>query len=232
MPANTSSDNSTMSTAASKTTKKTVAKAVEAAPVAVAAPVAMAAAAAPKVTKKAKAEVTAPVVVAAPAVAVTEPATPSKEEVDVAQALTDSLNSLETVLGELKSKISAATATLKTIEKQAARVIKKAERKRKSKASNVEGAAPANCIFTKPVKISDELCSFLGVAKDTHVSRSQVTKGVMAYARSHNLMDKQTIKADITLRKLLTLNEGDALTILNLQRFLRRHYIKAAPVAA
>ena len=218
-----------MSTAASKTTKKTVAKAVEAAPVAVAAPVA---AAAPKVTKKAKAEVAAPVAAAAPAVAVTEPATPSKEEVDVAQALTDSLNSLETVLGELKSKISAATATLKTIEKQAARVIKKAERKRKSKASNVEGAAPANCIFTKPVKISDELCSFLGVAKDTHVSRSQVTKGVMAYARSHNLMDKQTIKADITLRKLLTLNEGDALTILNLQRFLRRHYIKAAPVAA
>jgi len=228
MPANTSSDNSTMSTAAAKTTKKSVAKAVEA-PVAVAAPVA---AAAPKVTKKAKAaEPVAPVAVAAP-VAAAEPATPSKEEVDVAQALTDSLNSLESVLGELKSKISAATATLKTIEKQAARVIKKAERKRKSKSATTEGAAPANCIFTKPVKISDELCSFLGVAKDTQVSRSQVTKGVMAYARSHNLMDKQTIKADITLRKLLTLNEGDALTILNLQRFLRRHYIKAAPVAA
>lgn len=229
MPANTSSDNSTMSTAAAKTTKKSVAKAVEAAPVAVAAPVA---AAAPKVAKKAKATEATPVAAVASVTAVAEPATPSKEEVDVAQALTDSLNSLETVLGELKSKISAATATLKTIEKQAARVIKKAERKRKSKASNVEGAAPANCIFTKPVKISDELCSFLGVAKDTQVSRSQVTKGVMAYARSHNLMDKQTIKADITLRKLLTLNEGDALTILNLQRFLRRHYIKAAPVAA
>ena len=218
-----------MSTAAAKTTKKSVAKAVEATPVAVAAPVV---AAAPKVTKKAKAAEAAPVAVAAPVTAVTEPATPSKEEVDVAQALTDSLNSLETVLGELKSKISAATATLKTIEKQAARVIKKAERKRKSKSATTEGAAPANCIFTKPVKISDELCSFLGVAKDTQVSRSQVTKGVMAYARSHNLMDKQTIKADITLRKLLTLNEGDALTILNLQRFLRRHYIKAAPVAA
>lgn len=217
-----------MSTAAAKTTKKSAAKAVEAtAPVAAAAPVT---AAAPK-AKKAKAEV-APVAAAAPVTATTEPATPSKEEVDVAQALTESINSLETVLGELKSKISSATATLKTIEKQAARVIKKADRKRKSKAATAEGAAPANCIFTKPVKISDELCSFLGVAKGTQVSRSQVTKGVMAYARSHNLMDKQTIKADATLRKLLTLNEGDALTILNLQRFLRRHYIKPAPVAA
>lgn len=217
-----------MSTAAAKTTKKSAAKAVEAtAPVAAAAPVT---AAAPK-AKKAKAEV-APVAAAAPVTATTEPATPSKEEVDVAQALTESINSLETVLSELKSKISSATATLKTIEKQAARVIKKADRKRKSKAATAEGAAPANCIFTKPVKISDELCSFLGVAKGTQVSRSQVTKGVMAYARSHNLMDKQTIKADATLRKLLTLNEGDALTILNLQRFLRRHYIKPAPVAA
>ncbi len=217
-----------MSTAAAKTTKKSAAKAVEAtAPVAAAAPVT---AAAPK-AKKAKAEA-APVAAAASVTASTEPATPSKEEVDVAQALTESINSLETVLSELKSKISSATSTLKTIEKQAGRVIKKADRKRKSKAATAEGAAPANCIFTKPVKISDELCSFLGVAKGTQVSRSQVTKGVMAYARSHNLMDKQTIKADATLRKLLTLNEGDALTILNLQRFLRRHYIKPAPVAA
>jgi hypothetical protein len=54
----------------------------------------------------------------------------------------------------------------------------------------------------------------------------------MAYARANNLMDKQTIKADAALRKLLTLNEGDSLTILNLQKFLRRHYIKAAPVVA
>lgn len=215
--------------AASKTTKKSAAKAPEAVPVAAAAPAVVAA---PKVSKKAKAAEAAPVAAAAPAVASTEPATPSKEEVDVAQALTESINSLETVLGELKSKISAATATLKTIEKQAAKVIKKSERKRKNKSATAEGAAPANCIFTKPVKISDELCSFLGVAKGTQVSRSQVTKGVMAYARAHNLMDKQTIKADASLRKLLTLNEGDALTILNLQRFLRRHYIKAAPVAA
>jgi chromatin remodeling complex protein RSC6 len=54
----------------------------------------------------------------------------------------------------------------------------------------------------------------------------------MAYAKAHSLMNKQTINADASLRKLLTLAEGDKLTILNLQKFLRRHYIKATPVAA
>jgi hypothetical protein len=58
-----------------------------------------------------------------------------------------------------------------------------------------------------------------------------VTKGVLAYAKSHGLMDKQTIKADAALRKLLTLSETDNLTILNLQTFLKRHYVKTAKTA-
>jgi hypothetical protein len=47
-------------------------------------------------------------------------------------------------------------------------------------------------------------------------------------------MDKQVIKADAALRKLLALTEKDELKILNLQRFLKPHYLKdaVAPVAA
>jgi chromatin remodeling complex protein RSC6 len=114
-------------------------------------------------------------------------------------------------------------------------VVKKAERRRKRKAEvGADGvvAAAKPCIFTKPVRITEELCSFLAKPKGAEVSRSEVTKSVMAYARSHNLLDKQTIKADATLRKLLTLSETDSLTILNLQKYLGRHYIKPAPVAA
>ena len=131
-----------------------------------------------------------------------------------------------------KSNAAEQAANLKTIEKLSARLAKKADRRRKRKTEAVEGAAPKDCIFTKPVRISEELCSFLGKPKNTEVSRSAVTKGVMDYAKSHSLMDKQTINADASLRKLLTLAEGDKLTILNLQKFLRRHYIKATPTAA
>ena len=231
----TSSDNTKMS-ATVKTSKKTVKSAEPvAAAVAAAVPVAAPAPAAPKATKAkaAKAEAAA-AVVAAPAVvtAVVAPSPVEGAEEDVGASLQKTIADLHDQLTALKSAFSTAAATLKVVEKQAGRVIKKADRRRKRKVEAVEGAEPKPCIFTKPVKISTELCSFLGKPKDTEVSRSAVTKGVMAYARAHNLMDKQTIKADASLRKLLTLNEGDALTILNLQKYLRRHYIKPAPVAA
>ena len=223
-------------TTTTKTTKENKAKAVVAtvtvpAPVEVAAPAVPAKAAkAPKA--KAAAPVAAPVEVAPTPTTNVVAATPTDSvvEEDVGASLQKSITELHEQLSALKTAASGAAAALKVIEKQAARVVKKADRRRKRKADAVAGAEPKPCIFTKPVKISDELCSFLAQPKNTEVSRSAVTKGVMAYARANNLMDKQTIKADGALRKLLTLNEGDSLTILNLQKFLRRHYIKA-PVA-
>jgi len=225
-----SSDNLKMS-ATAKTTK-TSSKTTKAAEPVV--PTATVAVPAPKATKtkaaKAEVAVAAPVVTAAATVAPT-PEVATVEE-DVGASLQKTIAELHEQLTGLKTAFSTAAATLKVVEKQAARLAKKADRRRKRKAEVVEGAEPKPCIFTKPVKISAELCSFLGKPKDTEVSRSAVTKGVMEYARSKSLMDKQTIKADAVLRKLLTLNEGDSLTILNLQKYLRRHYVKPAPVAA
>jgi chromatin remodeling complex protein RSC6 len=222
-----SSDNLKMS---SKQTKTSASKTVKAEPVVAAPVVAVKAekAVKAKAEKTVKAEVAAPV--AAPAAVATVDAVTAEE--DVGASLQKTIAELHEQLTGLKTAFSTAAATLKVVEKQAARLAKKADRRRKRKAEVVEGAEPKPCIFTKPVKISAELCSFLGKPKDTEVSRSAVTKGVMEYARSKSLMDKQTIKADATLRKLLTLNEGDSLTILNLQKYLRRHYVKAAPVAA
>jgi len=212
-----------------KSTTKTAAKAtvvVAAEPVAdVAVAKAAPKAKAPKAAKAEKKDVVAEVVPALPS-----PVETVAVEEDVGASLHKSIADLQEQLANLKTATSAATSALKTIEKQAARVIKKADRRRKRKTEAVEGAEPKPCIFTKPVKITAELCSFLGKPKDTEVSRSSVTKGVMEYARNNGLMDKQTIKADAALRKLLTLNEGDVLTILNLQKYLRRHYVKA-PVA-
>jgi chromatin remodeling complex protein RSC6 len=226
---NTSEISTKMSATAAKSTKKT-AKATETpAPVAaVAAPVEA------KVTKKA-AKAAAPVATAAPvaAAAPAETTTTENKEDDIVTSFNASVSQLNEKIASFKSLYSEIATLGKTIEKQAARIVKKAERKgRKGKSPKAAGANPADCVFTKPVKVTDELCTFLGKAKGTTFSRSEVTKGIMAYAKSHNLMDKQTIKADASLRKLLTLSETDNLTILNLQKFLSRHYVKAAPVAA
>lgn len=237
-----------MSTSSAKTTTtKKSAKAVEPTVAAtvtatVAAPAPVASVAAPaKVSKKAAAAsvaaVPAPVASTTVAAPVTLPASPSLEaaaavEEDISVTLANAITKQHELVALAKSNAAEQAANLKTIEKLSARLAKKADRRRKRKTEAVEGAAPKDCIFTKPVRISEELCSFLGKPKNTEVSRSAVTKGVMDYAKSHSLMDKQTINADASLRKLLTLAEGDKLTILNLQKFLRRHYIKATPTAA
>jgi chromatin remodeling complex protein RSC6 len=221
MSVNSSSDLSKMSSAAKTSTKKSATKTE--APVA-----AVAAVAAPKaVAKKAvETKTVAPVaaVAAVPvAVAVAAVAAVAVVEEDIAASLQKSIEDLHTQLSNLKTATASAANALKTIEKQAARLAKKAGRRTKR-------VPTGPCHFTVPVKISDELCSFLGKPKGTDVSRSSVTKGVIAYAKTHNLMDKQTINADAALRKLLTVSETDKLTILTLQSFLRRHYIKTEVV--
>jgi chromatin remodeling complex protein RSC6 len=179
-----------------------------------------------KAPKAAKAEA-AP----APAAAVAEPVAEAEGATD-GSVLLKSIDELSEQLSGLKATLQTALLGLKTLEKQAARVVKKADRRGRRKAEAVEGAPKKPCIFTQPVKISEELCSFLALPKASEVSRSAVTKAVMAYARNHNLMEKQTIKADAPLRKLLSLKDSDPqLTILNLQTYLSRHYVKAVPVA-
>jgi chromatin remodeling complex protein RSC6 len=213
------------STSASKTTKS----AAKAAPVAVAV-AAVAVAAEPKTKTKAKAKETEAAPVAAPAAPVEVAAEPT-ETASEGSVLLKSVEALQEQLNGLKATLQVALTGLKTLGAQAGRLVKKAERRGRRKAPAVEGEAKKPCFFTVPSKISDELCAFLAKPKGSEMSRSDVTKAVMSYAKSHNLMEKQTIKADAPLRKLLTLKEGDNLTILNLQTYLSRHYVKAVPVA-
>ena len=244
MPSNTSSDNTKMS-ASSKTTKKTVATTVSKSEPVVAAASAPAQAQVPavkaektpkvpKAPKALKAEVVAvaPVVVTAVSAATAVSAVPEDVVGDEGSALSHSVSDLHTQLSEVKTALSAALTAVKIIEKQAAKVIRKSDRRRKGrKAAAVPGEPVKPNAFTIPIKLSNELCSFLGKSNGSEASRAEVTKAVSGYAKDHSLMDKQTIKADATLRKLLSLNETDNLSILNLQRYLKPHYPPAKPKA-
>ncbi len=214
--------------AAKTSTKKTAAKTeVAAAAPVVAAPVKETKA---KASKKEVVAAVAPVV-AAPVVAAPVVVAVAGEE-DVNSSLLKTIAELQEQVSALKTGLSNISNGLKTVEKQASRVVKKADKKRRRKTEASADGKVKDCVFTKPVKISDELSAFLSLAKGTEISRSAVTKSIIAYARSRNLMDKQAIKADASLRKLLSLTDADNLTILNLQKFVNRHYIKPTPVAA
>ena len=175
--------------------------------------------------KQAAAAPVAPVAVAVPAVVAAVEAVAEEESVVANFAgLLTKFNALRTALNELAPE-------MKKMEKQVARLEKKAERRRRRK-TGADGEKKANptTVFTKPVEITKELCVFLQLAPGTQISRSDVTRGVMKYAKEHQLTDKQTIKPDATLRKLLGLTEKDNLTILNLQKYLKGHYVKAVVV--
>jgi chromatin remodeling complex protein RSC6 len=153
------------------------------------------------------------------------------EEVNIVaqvNAVVEKINALRSTLGSL-------FADVKKLEKQVPRELKRASKGRRRgavKLAEGEVAAPKKeTVFTKPTAISDALCTFLSVPKGTLLSRSEVTTRVCAYAKSNALMVKQVIKADAPLRKLLALTEADELKILNLQRYLKPHYIKPATTA-
>ena len=214
---------------------KKVAKKEAAAPVAAPAPVAAAPVAeAPK--KAASKKAAAPAAAAAPVVvsstpveaaAVAAPAGPTT-------TLDEDLKAVTANLTTLRETAAAMLAQVKKLEKRVHREIKDA-RKRKRRAPAAEGAdaKPRQpSIFERPTKVTDELCLFLGKPKDTLMSRSEVTKAVNNYVKEKGLKNKHDIKPDAALKKLLAIGEGEPLTYFNLQRYLNRHYVKAAPVAS
>jgi len=88
--------------------------------------------------------------------------------------------------------------------------------------------------FSKPQSVSDDLRAFLGLAADEKISRSEVTKRVSAYAKDNGLQDPTNgrhIILDEKLTKLLNPPEGVQVMFLNLQTYLKPHYLKDSPEA-
>ena len=243
---NTSTASGIMSSApATKVTKKVTKKSEEvAAPVAaVAAPVA--AKAAKKAAAPATAAPAAPVASVAPkaskaaAPSAAAPAsTVTAAPVEAAEApvasVQDDVKAMLTQANTVRETVGALVAELKRLEKRVARLQKDADKRRRRSKKPVEGeeVKPRKpSIFELPTPLSNDLCSFLGVASGSKESRSNVTKAITTYVKLHELKDKHTIKPDAKLRALLGVKEEEVLTYFNLQRYLNHHYLKAAPVA-
>jgi len=178
-----------------------------------------------KTTAKTSAPVATPVV--ATHVVATPVAAVESTEVSVVQALSDSFSEILSQLSTLRTSLTAITTATRTLQKKTDRELKSATknaRKRKQKSGT---RAPSG--FVKPTKISSELASFLGKAPGSEMARTQVTREINTYIRSHKLQDPtngRRIFPDAKLRKLLRLKKDDELTYFNLQRFMSPHFAK------
>lgn len=163
----------------------------------------------------------------APAAAAVETQAPEAVdgvEVDLSAQSTEflaKLNQLGSLFGTLKNEFRA-------LEKKWSREIKTAQKsqaKRKRKSGNRQPSG-----FVKPTKISDELAKFLEKPAGTEMARTDVTREINKYIRSHNLQDKENgrkINPDAKLQSLLKLKKTDELTYFNLQRYMSPHFSKA-----
>lgn len=208
--------------------KKTAKKTAEP----VAAPAPAKSAKAPKAKKEtaSKAEVSVPTV-SAPTAAT--PVTIQSSDALLA-SLTEQLKALST---EFTSRVREAVKATQEAAKAAKKEARDSKKKRRVDPSTMTPeqkaaweARRANNAFLKEKALSDELCVFMGIAKGSKRSQTQVTKFISDYVKTHNCYDpnfKRRILPNAVLAKLLRVDDKTEVTYLNLQKFLKVHFVKA-----
>ena len=175
------------------------------------------------------------VVTVAPVVDVVVPAVAPVVDAAEADAADLAAQSTEFLakLNQLGSLLASLKTEYRSLEKKWSREIKTAQKsqaKRKRKSGNRQPSG-----FVKPTKISDELAQFLEKPIGSEMARTDVTREINKYSRSHNLQDKENgrkINPDVKLQTLLKLKKTDELTYFNLQRYMSPHFQKAAAAVA
>ena len=166
-----------------------------------------------------------------PVVDETATATPAVEDVEAAIAAKSAEFSAK--LNQLGSLIASLKTEYKSMERQWTKDLKAAQKASKKGKRKTGNRQPSG--FVKPTKISDELAKFLEKPTGSEMARTDVTREINKYIRSHNLQDKDNgrkINPDAKLQSLLKLKKTDELTYFNLQRYMSPHFAKSVTAAA
>ena len=148
-------------------------------------------------------------------------------------ALAEKLKALSTELStKVRDAVKAVQEAAKTAKREA-RDSKKKKRKDPATMTPEEKAAwearRANNAFLVQRPLTDELCHFMGLKSGDTRSQTQVTKFISEYVKTHSCFDpsfKRRILPNAALAKLLRVGDKDEVTYLNLQSFLKVHFIK------
>ena len=193
------------------------------------------AAAAPATKKSTKAAAAAPAASETPAVAAPAAEVDARGADVVLGSLQESLRTLASdVSARLRAAVHEAQEALRAMKRE----MRDSKRRRKVDPATLSPedravweARRKNNAFLKPRLLTDELCTFMGLPSKSQRSQTDVTKYVSKYVREHNCFDptfKRRILPDAKLGKLLRVKDKDEVSYLNLQSFLKVHYVKTA----
>lgn len=132
-------------------------------------------------------------------------------------------------LESIQSSLQSLEKVVKSLQREVHKIRQKLEDPTGEKAK----ARSENNSFKKPQQVSQQLKIFLKLAEDETVSRSEVTKRIFAYAKEHNLNNGKVINLDETLKNLLKpTDDGQDVTVTNLQKYINHHYISKTAAAS
>lgn len=148
--------------------------------------------------------------------------------VTIEKSMSDVLGSFSESILSLTSALNKLKMDFKILEKQVLKEARSMDKVNAKRNRNKGSRAPSG--FVKPSGISKELAKFLGVAEDTKIARTDVTKRITSYVKEHNLQDPSNgrkINPDSKLSNLLGVKSSDEVTYFNLQKYMKPHFVKA-----
>ena len=190
--------------------------------------------------KSTKTEVATPVVASVPVVAPVAAAPAVESKVDETKSLSSDailtafdakIQQVSSILSSLKNDSKALRKEILSNKKAFEKLEKKSAKKKRAAPVEGEEVKPRNSGFMRPVKISDELASFLGKSVGTVMGRQDANDEIRQYVSLHNLKETEkgkgrNINPDAKLSSLLKLPAGEQLTYFNLQKYMKPHFIR------
>jgi len=145
-------------------------------------------------------------------------------DLDSINSIIEQFNTINDSLTLFKMQINSLQQKVKSVEKcvkKELKNLKKDKQKHKPKSKR----APSG--FAKPTKVTKELCEFLEKPEGFEIARTEVSKMLVKYIQTNNLLENNNkIVPDEKLKTLLGVqgDELDNLNYFNIQKYMNKHF--------
>jgi chromatin remodeling complex protein RSC6 len=145
-------------------------------------------------------------------------------EYETLNSIIDQFNTINDSLTLFKMQINSLQQKVKSVEKSVKKELKNLK-KDKQKSKPKSKRAPSG--FAKPTKVTKELCEFLEKPEGFEIARTEVSKMLVRYIQTNNLLENNNkIVPDEKLKTLLGVqgDELDNLNYFNIQKYMNKHF--------